>query len=30
VSQVVTSAVDGWIGDNEQPDDITLVLARAR
>jgi sigma-B regulation protein RsbU (phosphoserine phosphatase) len=30
VSQTVTSAVDGWIGDNEQPDDITLVLARAR
>jgi phosphoserine phosphatase RsbU/P len=30
VSQIVTSAVDDWIGDNEQPDDITLVLARAR
>jgi sigma-B regulation protein RsbU (phosphoserine phosphatase) len=30
ISQSVTSAVDGWIGDNEQPDDITLVLARAR
>ena len=30
ISQVVTSAVDDWIGDNEQPDDITLVLARAR
>ncbi|MGD0989330.1 MAG: SpoIIE family protein phosphatase [Candidatus Sulfotelmatobacter sp.] len=30
VSQAVTSAVDDWIGDNEQPDDITLVLARAR
>jgi sigma-B regulation protein RsbU (phosphoserine phosphatase) len=30
VSQLVTSAVDDWIGDNEQPDDITLVLARAR
>jgi sigma-B regulation protein RsbU (phosphoserine phosphatase) len=30
VSQTVTSAVDDWIGDNEQPDDITLVLARAR
>ena len=26
----VTAAVDDWIGDNEQPDDITLVLARAR
>jgi phosphoserine phosphatase RsbU/P len=30
ISQAVTSAVDNWIGDNEQPDDITLVLARAR
>jgi sigma-B regulation protein RsbU (phosphoserine phosphatase) len=30
IAQVVTSAVDDWIGDNEQPDDITLVLARAR
>src|SRR6266576_1678640 len=25
-----TAAVDDWIGDQEQPDDITLVLARAR
>jgi sigma-B regulation protein RsbU (phosphoserine phosphatase) len=30
ITQLVTSAVDDWIGDNEQPDDITLVLARAR
>ncbi|MGA2645703.1 MAG: SpoIIE family protein phosphatase [Candidatus Sulfotelmatobacter sp.] len=30
ISQEVTSAVDNWIGANEQPDDITLVLARAR
>jgi phosphoserine phosphatase RsbU/P len=30
ISQTVTSAVDDWIGDNEQPDDITLVLARPR
>jgi sigma-B regulation protein RsbU (phosphoserine phosphatase) len=30
ISQAVTSAVDDWIGDHEQPDDITLVLARAR
>ncbi len=30
ISQTVLSAVDDWIGDNEQPDDITLVLARAR
>lgn len=30
ISQVVTTAVDDWIGDQEQPDDVTLVLARAR
>jgi phosphoserine phosphatase RsbU/P len=30
ITQTVTAAVDEWIGDNEQPDDITLVLARAR
>ncbi|HEY3973781.1 MAG TPA: SpoIIE family protein phosphatase [Candidatus Sulfotelmatobacter sp.] len=30
ISQIVTAAVDTWIGDNEQPDDVTLVLARAR
>jgi sigma-B regulation protein RsbU (phosphoserine phosphatase) len=30
ISQTVTQAVDDWIGDNEQPDDVTLVLARAR
>ena len=30
ISQAVTVAVDTWIGDNEQPDDVTLVLARAR
>ncbi|MFZ0733329.1 MAG: SpoIIE family protein phosphatase [Candidatus Sulfotelmatobacter sp.] len=30
ISQIVTTAVDNWIGDKEQPDDITLVLARAR
>jgi phosphoserine phosphatase RsbU/P len=30
ISQLVTQAVDDWIGDNEQPDDVTLVLARAR
>jgi len=29
ISEVVTSAVDDWIGAAEQPDDITLVLARA-
>jgi phosphoserine phosphatase RsbU/P len=30
ISQSVTQAVDDWIGDKEQPDDVTLVLARAR
>jgi sigma-B regulation protein RsbU (phosphoserine phosphatase) len=30
ISQTVTAAVDTWIGDAEQPDDVTIVLARAR
>ena len=30
ITERVTSAVDDWIGDQEQPDDITLVLARTR
>jgi len=30
ITERVTAAVDDWIGDQEQPDDITLVLARAR
>jgi sigma-B regulation protein RsbU (phosphoserine phosphatase) len=30
ITEIVTGAVHDWIGDNEQPDDITLVLARAR
>jgi sigma-B regulation protein RsbU (phosphoserine phosphatase) len=30
ISETVTAAVQDWIGANEQPDDITLVLARAR
>jgi len=30
ISEVVTAAVDDWIGVGEQPDDVTLVLARAR
>jgi sigma-B regulation protein RsbU (phosphoserine phosphatase) len=30
ISQIVTQAVDDWIGDKEQPDDVTLVMARAR
>jgi len=30
ISEIVTAAVDDWIGAHEQPDDVTLVLARAR
>ncbi len=30
ICEIVTAAVDDWIGANEQPDDVTLVLARAR
>ncbi|MGA2966888.1 MAG: PP2C family protein-serine/threonine phosphatase [Terriglobales bacterium] len=30
ITEIVIAAVADWIGDNEQPDDITLVLARAR
>ena len=30
ISEMVTSAVADWIGMNEQPDDVTVVLARAR
>jgi sigma-B regulation protein RsbU (phosphoserine phosphatase) len=30
ISEIVTAAVDDWIGAAEQPDDVTLVLARAR
>jgi phosphoserine phosphatase RsbU/P len=30
ISETVTAAVDDWIGVGEQPDDVTLVLARAR
>ena len=30
ISEVLTSAVVDWIGGEEQPDDVTLVLARAR
>lgn len=30
LSETVTGAVDDWIGDNEQPDDVTLVFARPR
>src|SRR5579864_7747130 len=30
ITEIVTAAVDDWIGASEQPDDVTLVLARAR
>jgi sigma-B regulation protein RsbU (phosphoserine phosphatase) len=30
ITDIVIAAVADWIGDNEQPDDVTLVLARAR
>jgi len=30
ITEIVTAAVEDWIGDKEQPDDVTLVLARAR
>ncbi len=30
ITEIVTAAVDDWIGDKEQPDDVTLVLARTR
>ena len=30
ISEIVTAAVNDWIGGSEQPDDVTLVLARAR
>jgi sigma-B regulation protein RsbU (phosphoserine phosphatase) len=30
ISEMITSAVSEWIGSNEQPDDVTVVLARAR
>ena len=30
ITEIVTAAVQDWIGAAEQPDDITLVLARAR
>ncbi len=30
IIEVVTAALDDWIGAHEQPDDVTLVLARAR
>jgi phosphoserine phosphatase RsbU/P len=30
ISELVVTAVEDWIGANEQPDDVTLVLARAR
>jgi phosphoserine phosphatase RsbU/P len=30
ITEIVTAAVEDWIGPHEQPDDVTLVLARAR
>ena len=30
ISETVNAAIMDWIGGNEQPDDVTLVLARAR
>jgi phosphoserine phosphatase RsbU/P len=30
ITEIVTAAVADWIGEDEQPDDVTLVLARAR
>ena len=30
ITEIVTGAVDDWIGAAEQPDDVTLVLARVR
>jgi sigma-B regulation protein RsbU (phosphoserine phosphatase) len=30
ITEIVTAAVAEWIGENEQPDDVTVVLARAR
>lgn len=30
ITQIVMNAVADWIGDKEQPDDVTLVLARSR
>jgi sigma-B regulation protein RsbU (phosphoserine phosphatase) len=30
ITEIVAGAVNDWIGEEEQPDDITLVLARAR
>jgi sigma-B regulation protein RsbU (phosphoserine phosphatase) len=30
ISEIVTTAVADWIAGGEQPDDVTLVLARAR
>jgi len=30
IGDVITGSVADWIGDAEQPDDVTIVLARAR
>jgi len=30
ITEAVNAAILDWIGGNEQPDDMTVVLARAR
>jgi sigma-B regulation protein RsbU (phosphoserine phosphatase) len=30
IGDAIASSVANWIGDTEQPDDVTVVLARAR
>jgi sigma-B regulation protein RsbU (phosphoserine phosphatase) len=30
IGEFITGSVADWIGDAEQPDDVTVVLARAR
>jgi serine phosphatase RsbU (regulator of sigma subunit) len=30
ISEAILNAVTDWIGGEEQPDDMTIVLARAR
>jgi len=30
IGDIITGSVTDWIGGTEQPDDVTVVLARAR
>ena len=30
IADVITGSVEDWMGGAEQPDDVTIVLARAR